>query len=878
MLADYGLGKLDSAGSETIHQHLETCSDCRSVVASTSGASLVNPRRSDQARPLAVAAPAQRTRTFAIGESIPNAAGNSETPPPASGNRELSGASFAGNSPASGSPGLANVPSELANHPDYEFLKELGHGGMGTVYLARNQMMDRLEVLKVVSKSLLDRPGALERFQQEIRSAAKLAHPNIVAAYSVLRPGDLLVFAMEYVDGQDLSQVVKQRGALPVTNATFYIQQVALGLQHAHDKGMVHRDIKPNNLMLAIVNKKHVVKILDFGLAKATSEKLADGGLTKSGQMMGTPDYIAPEQTLDAQKADIRADIYSLGCTLYYLLAGHVPFQGNSLYEILQAHHQKDARQLNLERPEVPAELVAIVSKMMAKDPAKRFQTPMEVAKALNPFFKAGISLRLRQRATPHQSAAPGDFSNSVPIAAGHSTGAAPRPVPIAAAIPISAIPVASLAAPADAGATTKQRKPPAKKRGHNLAMPIAVGLLLVAIGIVGAVMFKFRTADGVVAIEVNEPNPEIFVDGNKATVTWDAGGMKAEITLPAGARKIELKKDGFKATGETVEIEHGSRRVLAARLEPLNSNTTTTPVATLASPAAVPLQTPEPTITPSALSLATPSDGFVSLFNGKDLTGWFVDDDNGDQSGWSVLDDNIEAAGLDYRSVPTGIDYRTRSYLLTDRDYADFVLRAEFNLAPRSGGGVALRAVPGEKLPTENGLKFDHPMLKLIEQTNERAAKNGENTGTAQWVTDQLYAPPISPPLATPSGMWNRLEIEVRGHTIRATVNGKLVVDRELGSNARLSDGQLPGLNRVRGRIGFQKCSGTIRYRNIEVKDLSPVNPASTASPSDSIRQSIPRISPGKVPRRRKMGYPRRRARPKLGRSRRLRSLFRKH
>ena len=172
----------------------------------------------------------------------------------------------------------ANVPPELANHPDYELLKELGHGGMGVVYLARNRMMDRLEVLKVVSKSLLDRPGALERFQQEIRSAAKLAHPNIVAAYSVLRPGDLLVFAMEYVDGQDLSQVVKQRGPLPVTNATFYVQQVALGLQHAHEKGMVHRDIKPNNLMLAIVNKKHVVKILDFGLAKATSEKRPTAG------------------------------------------------------------------------------------------------------------------------------------------------------------------------------------------------------------------------------------------------------------------------------------------------------------------------------------------------------------------------------------------------------------------------------------------------------------------------------------------------------------------------------------------------------------------------------------------------------------------------
>jgi hypothetical protein len=193
--------------------------------------------------------------------------------------------------------------------------------------------------------------------------------------------------------GQDLSQVVKRRGPLPVTNATFYAQQVALGLQHAHEKGMVHRDIKPNNLMLAIEGKKHVVKILDFGLAKATSEKAADAGLTKTGQMLGTPDYIAPEQTLDAQKADIRADIYSLGCTLYFLLSGHSPFQGNSLYEILQAHHQTEAQPLNLVRNDVPAELAGVVSKMMAKNPANRYQTPMEVAKALNPFFKAGTQL-----------------------------------------------------------------------------------------------------------------------------------------------------------------------------------------------------------------------------------------------------------------------------------------------------------------------------------------------------------------------------------------------------------------------------------------------------------------------------------------------------
>ncbi len=161
-------------------------------------------------------------------------------------------------------------------------------------------------------------------------------------------------------------------------------------MQHAHDRGMVHRDIKPANLMLARDGKKPIVKVLDFGLAKVTSEGQADNALTREGQMLGTPDYIAPEQIRDAQSADIRADIYSLGCTFYYLLSGGPPFGGDNLWDLYQAHFSMDAGPLNLARPEVPVELAALVAKMMAKEPAKRFQTPGEVAQALVPFFKSG--------------------------------------------------------------------------------------------------------------------------------------------------------------------------------------------------------------------------------------------------------------------------------------------------------------------------------------------------------------------------------------------------------------------------------------------------------------------------------------------------------
>src|SRR5262249_39635376 len=148
-------------------------------------------------------------------------------------------------------------------------------------------------------------------------------------------------------------------------------------------------DIKPSNLMLTRQGSRALVKVLDFGLAKVIREGPTDGTLTYEGQMLGTPDYIAPEQILDARRADIRADIYSLGCTSYYLLTGRPPFQATSLYEILQAHHSMDALPLNLARPEVPVELAALLGKMMAKEPKRRFQEPKEVAQALKPFVKA---------------------------------------------------------------------------------------------------------------------------------------------------------------------------------------------------------------------------------------------------------------------------------------------------------------------------------------------------------------------------------------------------------------------------------------------------------------------------------------------------------
>lgn len=388
VLADFGLGKLDSSQVETIGAHLETCIECRQVVGNVSSDSFVNRLRAARAPAGGDHTPARleherssdaETHTFVPDESEIKGA---KQPVRVAPNLALPSNSN-GTEPAA----ICDIPPELSAHPDYEVLKELGRGGMGVVYLARNRVMDRLEVLKVVSTRLLNRPQVLERFMQEIRAGAQLSHPNIVAAYSVVRTGSLVGLAMEHVQGEDLGRILKRHGPLPVAHAAFYAYQAALGLQHAHERKMVHRDIKPGNLILTVVKKRHVIKILDFGLAKVTNVEPSKG-LTETGQILGTPDYMSPEQIRESQGSDIRADIYSLGCTLYCLLAGNPPFCFKGLYELLRAHHTLEPRALHLVRAEVPTELSAVVARMLAKDPGQRQQTPAEVARQLSPFYK----------------------------------------------------------------------------------------------------------------------------------------------------------------------------------------------------------------------------------------------------------------------------------------------------------------------------------------------------------------------------------------------------------------------------------------------------------------------------------------------------------
>jgi serine/threonine protein kinase/tetratricopeptide (TPR) repeat protein len=271
--------------------------------------------------------------------------------------------------------------------PGFEILEPLGEGGMGQVYKARQVRLDRIVALKVIHPDYLSNPDAVRRFHREARAAARMAHPHLVTVYDVDEVCGTHFLVMEFVDGSDLGRLVKSQGVLPGAQACEYVRQAALGLQHIHERGLVHRDIKPTNLFLT--SNGTLIKVLDLGLARLNQSGPSDqvsAELTQPGAVMGTPAFLAPEQARDSRRVDIRSDIYSLGCTFYYLLTGRVPFPGIGLAEIVVQHQLDEPEPVEKMRPDVPNGVISVVRKMMAKKPEDRYQTPAEVAGGLTPF------------------------------------------------------------------------------------------------------------------------------------------------------------------------------------------------------------------------------------------------------------------------------------------------------------------------------------------------------------------------------------------------------------------------------------------------------------------------------------------------------------
>jgi serine/threonine protein kinase/WD40 repeat protein len=505
VLEAFSLGRLDDASLVAVEAHLAGCSICQERGSAVSGDKFVELLRRVHAR-----TPDETKSVPLVQAPLSVTGAEAETlPPPAQPDKAGAGT-------------VEFLPDELVNHERYRVIRLIGEGGMGAVYEAEHRVMQRTVALKVIHRAYTERPAAVERFRREVRAAARLSHPNIVTTYDAEDAGDTHFLVMEYVEGTSLGRLAKERGPLPVADACNYVRQAALGLQHAHERGMVHRDVKPDNLMRIASpasSAPGVVKLLDFGLATLTAER--GEGLTSANVDMGTADYMAPEQAEDARSADIRADVYSLGCTLYYLLTGSVPFPApTSLLKIL-AHRERPLPDIRKVRPEVSPELAAVVQRLLAKKPQDRYQTPGEVAAALEPFTKPELS------------------KSSATIVDSSATIAEPS--------------------------IGKSRHRPRRR-----LLVAAAALLLACLTIAGVAIYRIQTDKGELVITTESDDVKVVIKqgGEEVSIIDAKTDKEIRLTLRSGTYELELQgaPEGLKLDVDNVTLMRGETKL--ARIE----------------------------------------------------------------------------------------------------------------------------------------------------------------------------------------------------------------------------------------------------------------------------------------------------------------------
>jgi len=470
----------------------------------------------------------------------------------------------------------AGVKQDLGTVGQYRLLAELGRGGMGKVYKALHTKLEKVVAVKVLPADRMKNADAVARFQRETRAAGKLNHPNIVAAHDAGDEDGMHYLVMELIDGIDLSTLVRRGGPLSIANACELIRQAAEELEHARKRGLIHRDIKPPNLMLADTEHSGpAVKILDFGLALLDDRRMAkDGELTTDGQVMGTIDYMAPEQVASSHNVDIRADIFSLGATLHTLLTGEPVFAGEKYATPLQkvlAQASESVPPIKDRRADVPDALAAVVDRMVAKNPDDRFETPGELVSAIAP-FAAGAELESLLRETlgastvePHLSTAASTNSYSAAAAVRDTVSRRiTEPAPSGAAAEVVAHPTS--------GPQVRPVPHSKNRRTRRLILAAAICLGLVGAGVLLTVL-TLRTPNGELTVEIAEEYQD------EITVVVKGGGKEVEINgqsdwkvrLAEGAYQVELRgsSDQFQLSKNMLKINRGKNETVRVTFEP---------------------------------------------------------------------------------------------------------------------------------------------------------------------------------------------------------------------------------------------------------------------------------------------------------------------